>query len=784
MKADVSGLRVNTSFQEPLIGDEERGYVSRRAPNSQAARPGRHIYFTYKFLKDAELRSRLVGAGSWAVRGRAARQGCSEGLSRCCKSLFVLVVVLGSFFRALAACGMAATEAATMVTLYVLLDPNALLLRARGLRYSFCSSLEDVVAFSLARCVSVLLAYGFGAGRKYQRPYLYTAIVFAVIGLPFVAAKLTLLERQRVWPPEAALLLAASATFSVVHVLTARGMVLWARQRYEMGLLGFGYPWERGEAAWLLLGTPWGAAPQGIKEEEDAAAEDEDLPAGALADSESRFLDLGGLAVHYKEALPPGGGAAAGRAVVLIHGFGGGTFSWRLVMAQLAARAGCRVVALDRPGFGLTARPPVSRRRANLYTPRAAAEATLRLCAALRLRRVVLAGHADGATVALLAAALASRGPASPSWRFQSGSALTEAEGHRAGDWGDRAGKQASSSLAGVPAGAEGEEGRSGQASPMSVSPGSTVWPSEARSRPSTSHSTPMRASRSLQGPLAAAAAAAEEGTYPHWRLASHALADEPAAAAAEEEAPLAASGGGAGRDSGIAGNPSGAGASLAAGTEATEWFDPATPPQSPTARDGGEARSGGADAAAGDAAGDLRDMPEVGGLALLHPTTGQDCEGGLSFTRLLGASRLGRRILRPLLRTELGEVSNRRAWAEPGRLTPDIVALYSAPLRVQGWDAALLEVSRAKRPGAAEVAACFQEVERLPSLVLTGAKDRVVTPQRAAALCGRLQDSRFRVLPGCGHLSHEEAPAALLELLAGFAVEAMGPAAEEPRTE
>jgi len=36
------------------------------------------------------------------VRGRAARKGCSEGLARCCKSLFVLVVVLGSFFRALA----------------------------------------------------------------------------------------------------------------------------------------------------------------------------------------------------------------------------------------------------------------------------------------------------------------------------------------------------------------------------------------------------------------------------------------------------------------------------------------------------------------------------------------------------------------------------------------------------------------------------------------------------------------------------------------------------------
>ena len=75
---------------------------------------------------------------------------------------------------------------------------------------------------------------------------------------------------------------------------------------------------------------------------------------------------------------------------------------------------------------------------------------------------------------------------------------------------------------------------------------------------------------------------------------------------------------------------------------------------------------------------------------------------------------RLGRRILRPLLRTELGEVSNRRAWAQPERLTPDIVALYSAPLRVQGWDAALLEA----RPLAQfTVLACFgqgQDTARL----------------------------------------------------------------------
>ena len=44
-------------------------------------------------------------------------------------------------------------------------------------------------------------------------------------------------------------------------------------------------------------------------------------------------------------------------AVVLVHGFGGGVFSWRHVMGILARQIGCTVVAFDRPGWGLTSRP-------------------------------------------------------------------------------------------------------------------------------------------------------------------------------------------------------------------------------------------------------------------------------------------------------------------------------------------------------------------------------------------------------------------------------------------
>jgi hypothetical protein len=44
-------------------------------------------------------------------------------------------------------------------------------------------------------------------------------------------------------------------------------------------------------------------------------------------------------------------------AVVLVHGFGGGVFSWRHVSNLLARQVGCTVLAFDRPGWGLTSRP-------------------------------------------------------------------------------------------------------------------------------------------------------------------------------------------------------------------------------------------------------------------------------------------------------------------------------------------------------------------------------------------------------------------------------------------
>ena len=66
---------------------------------------------------------------------------------------------------------------------------------------------------------------------------------------------------------------------------------------------------------------------------------------------------------------------------------------------------------------------------------------------------------------------------------------------------------------------------------------------------------------------------------------------------------------------------------------------------------------------------------------------------GPLYDDGLLRACRLGRKILRPLLRSEIGVVSARRAWHDASKLTQDVLDTYQRPLRVQNWDTALAEV-------------------------------------------------------------------------------------------
>ncbi len=121
------------------------------------------------------------------------------------------------------------------------------------------------------------------------------------------------------------------------------------------------------------------------------------VPPEQLADPDSRFVEVNGIAVHYKMA---GEGEPV---LILLHGFGASTFSWREVMGPLAEEG--TVIAFDRPGFGLTGRPmPGEWEGRSPYAPESQADLTVGLMDALGIGRAILVGNSAGGTVALLTA--------------------------------------------------------------------------------------------------------------------------------------------------------------------------------------------------------------------------------------------------------------------------------------------------------------------------------------------------------------------------------------------
>ncbi len=117
----------------------------------------------------------------------------------------------------------------------------------------------------------------------------------------------------------------------------------------------------------------------------------------ALAWPDSRFIEVNGLTVHYQQY------GQGDPAIILLHGFGASTYSWREVTGPLSALG--TVVAFDRPAFGLTERPlPGEWTGESPYSPSAQVELLFGLMDALQIERAILVGNSAGGTVAMNAA--------------------------------------------------------------------------------------------------------------------------------------------------------------------------------------------------------------------------------------------------------------------------------------------------------------------------------------------------------------------------------------------
>jgi pimeloyl-ACP methyl ester carboxylesterase len=120
----------------------------------------------------------------------------------------------------------------------------------------------------------------------------------------------------------------------------------------------------------------------------------ETIAVADLADSDSHFIEVNSIQVHYKMA-------GSGKPVmVLLHGFGSSIYTWHKVMDSLAAEG--TVIAFDRPAFGLTDRPvPGEWTSENPYSNEFQVQLTVGLMDALNVEKAVLVGHSAGGTVAL-----------------------------------------------------------------------------------------------------------------------------------------------------------------------------------------------------------------------------------------------------------------------------------------------------------------------------------------------------------------------------------------------
>jgi pimeloyl-ACP methyl ester carboxylesterase len=113
------------------------------------------------------------------------------------------------------------------------------------------------------------------------------------------------------------------------------------------------------------------------------------------------LVEVPGGRVEYDDV--PGDPALA--PLLFLHEGLGSVGLWRGFHRRIAAATGRRAVAYSRLGHGWSDLP--AGKRTPRFMHEEAAEVVPALCAALGLDRPVLAGHSDGASIALLAAAVA-----------------------------------------------------------------------------------------------------------------------------------------------------------------------------------------------------------------------------------------------------------------------------------------------------------------------------------------------------------------------------------------
>ncbi|KAJ3695236.1 hypothetical protein LUZ60_000613 [Juncus effusus] len=567
-----------------------------------------------------------------------ASKGGVEKLRRGIRTAFFMLTMLASLLMASAPALVAMADVAVSVVLTSRLTGVGHE-GSRGIRgqikgYGFRSSLIDIPVVSVVRSLIITCVYALSDG-----PCLSTGLYLPSVTLTALTSVLLLSIKTVLYSPpsseigprpappslpaqhhhhkihkEMPVLFISCLVFALGHIVVAyrtscrakKKLLFHSRADVESVLAIKKIP--RSPIPHSKSSIPYSKSDSESRRRASIILDDQDIPISCLADSDSQFISLHGLSLHFKFFSPnspslkksqnPNSSADSlhtpllseddtemevncKSGVVLVHGFGGGVFSWRHVSRVLARQVGCNVVAFDRPGWGLTSRPRrkdwEERSLANPYRLESQVDLLVSFCKEMGFSKVVFVGHDDGGLLALKAA-------------------------------------------------------------------------ERLKSSPDSS-------------------------------------------------------------------------------------------------------------------------KLEVKGVVVVSGSLSREVVPG--FARILLHTPLGKKhMVRPLLRTEITQVINRRAWFDPTKLTSEVLGLYKTPLFVEGWDEALHEIGRlsfATVLSPKNASDLLKSIDDLPVLVVAGAEDLLVSLKSSQIMASKLKNSRLVAISGCGHLPHEECPKTLLWALSPF---------------
>ncbi len=149
-------------------------------------------------------------------------------------------------------------------------------------------------------------------------------------------------------------------------------------------------------------------------------------------------------------------------------------------------------------------------------------------------------------------------------------------------------------------------------------------------------------------------------------------------------------------------------------------------------------------------------------------------------FIRLLRVPLLGRLVTAITPTSLQARLVLKLAYFDDSRITDETVAAYSAPLKLPGARHALVETAKQIIPNDLEQISCQYPRLKMPSLIVWGSDDQVISLEIGRRLHQALSSSRLAIIQKSGHIPQEETPdralAEILEFLNSCAAKAVLP--------